>query len=99
MRNIYVDVEKTLGDDLRFVSYSKWLDYKTKKQRGTRVQVVSIKNNFDKFNVNIPEKEIYGIDDFVVGDKVIFEDLEGEVFVFDGKMQPSFKASAVFKKD
>lgn len=97
---IYVDNEKTMGNEVVFRNVTDWKDFNTKKIIGKKINVVAIENDFEKIAVKI-EGDVFRIDEIASGDKVGFTDLNGTVYTLDsnGRSQTnvSFKATGVYK--
>lgn len=100
---IYVDENKTMGNEIVFLEMRAWTDFKTKEHKGVRIDVVLVENSYEKTNVRIAKEHLTKeMKELKEGDKIKFTDLDTSLYVSqNGKFQSvevSFKATGVEKQ-
>lgn len=101
---IYVDIEKTLTDNIYLVGADNWYEFvggkRTDKLLGARARIVLVKNEFEKVNVKIPGKTVAEIQKLVdkSGGKFVSVHLvepEGTVYMFNNRLGISITAKDI----
>jgi|GEM_PF-4015022 len=98
---INIDIQGTIGNDLIFTAVTQWKDYKSGEIQGSKLDFVCVDRAFEKITVktnkpiekfmNIKPNSHIGLDDI--------ENLEGTLYVHNGFVSVSFKASDIKIRD
>lgn len=94
---IQVDIDRTLGRRILFVRAFENIDYNTKKVDGTKIEVVLLDNSYEKQIVKVSNNLSEYIS-FKEGDEISLKDPEASVYVQNGFMKLSVKASRIEKE-
>lgn len=94
---IKVNVNETLGRRMLFVRAFENIDYNTKKVDGTKIEVVLLDNSYEKQIVKV-SNDLSEYSSFKEGDEVTLKEPEASVYVQNGFMRLSVRASRVEKE-
>ncbi|MFT9344313.1 MAG: hypothetical protein ABF526_12035 [Liquorilactobacillus nagelii] len=91
---IYVDIKSTFGTDYKFIRALDLKKYNSSEVVGSKIEIVDM--NFDKHFV-----KILGLDasmiNFSKGDSVVFSNLIGTVYFYNGRVNVSLLADSVIE--
>lgn len=94
-----VDVEKTIGNNLIFISSEELKDFNSKEVIGTKINLLS--EDYEKFTIKIEDLNLNKIR-FTKGQEVSiddFIDLKANLYVRNGFVNISFKAEDFIQRE